>query len=183
MGADKASTRIGDATLLDHSVARFAPPGTTVVVSIGSRALAVPDRAITVLDHEPGLGPLAGMTALLAKAPAPFMLIVPIDLPLFPAGCGDAMAAALQGAHAVALGWKGRTEPFPALVSRDLAPLFNDLLRRGLRRADAFHDHARCRVVPFADLFPGRNAETAFLNVNTPEDLARAEALLASEGT
>ena len=77
---------------------------------------------------------------------------------------------------------EGRVEPFPALIARTLAPRVRELLDRGLRRADAFHAHARCRVLPFDAAFPGRDAHAAFFNVNTPDDLARAEALLASEG-
>jgi molybdopterin-guanine dinucleotide biosynthesis protein A len=68
------------------------------------------------------------------------------------------------------------------LVASGLAPRVRELLGRGLRRADAFHAHARCRVVSFETLFPGRDAGVAFFNVNTPDDLARAEQLVASEG-
>jgi molybdopterin-guanine dinucleotide biosynthesis protein A len=86
------------------------------------------------------------------------------------------------GARAVALSWNGRVEPFPVFLSRDLAPLLADLLRAGSRRADSFHEAARCRAEPFARVFPEADPASAFLNVNTPADLARAEALLASEG-
>src|SRR5205823_10919946 len=141
---------------------------------------------------EPGLGPLAGIAALVAQAPAPWLLVMPVDLPLFPQACGEAMVGAVRqpdllaqvgdpaaaaGAPALALSWQGRVEPLPVLVSRDLAPLLNGLLQRGLRRADAFHEEARARLVRFEDVFPGVDPAVAFLNVNTPADLARAEAL------
>jgi molybdopterin-guanine dinucleotide biosynthesis protein A len=181
MGADKASRPFAGGTLLTHAIARFARPGSPVLVSTRSAEVAVPEGAVAVPDAEAGLGPLAGLAALLARAPAPWLLVLPVDLPLFPAGCGAALSGAAADHDAVLLSWKGRVEPFPALVDRSLARGVKDLLRRGLRRADAFHDHARCRVIAFEELFPGSDPELAFLNVNTPEDLRRAEALLASE--
>jgi molybdopterin-guanine dinucleotide biosynthesis protein A len=181
MGSDKAARPFAGTTLLDHAIARFAPPGAPVLLSTRPGFEAASTRAIPVKDDVPGLGPLAGIAALALRAPAAFLLVMPVDLPLFPATCGAAMAAALDGSAALAISWKGRVEPLPALVSRDLAPCLNDLLRRGLRRADSFHEPARARVVPFETLFPGIDPAAAFLNVNTPADLARAEALLASE--
>jgi molybdenum cofactor guanylyltransferase len=180
MGSDKAARSFAGRTLLDHAIARFGPPGTPVLVSTRAGG-AASGLATPVLDDVAGLGPLAGIAAVVARAPAPFLLVMPVDLPLFPPGCGSAMAGALSGSAAVAISWKGCVEPLPVLVSRDLSPLLNDLLRRGLRRADSFHEAAQARIVPFEDLFPGVDAGTAFLNVNTPAELARAEALFASE--
>jgi molybdopterin-guanine dinucleotide biosynthesis protein A len=180
MGADKASLPFAGATLIEHVIARFAPPGTPVLVSTRSEPAFVPEGAVRIVDPEPGLGPLAGMAALLRNAPTRFVLVVPTDLPLFPPRCAEKMLA--LGTHdAVVLSWKGRIEPFPSLIDAALAPLLADLLRRGLRRADAFHEHASCHAVAFERLFPGCDGDVAFLNANTPEDLARAEALIAAE--
>jgi molybdopterin-guanine dinucleotide biosynthesis protein A len=181
MGSDKASRAFGGGTLLSHVARRFGPPGAAVTVSTRSPEVALPAGAARVLDAEPGLGPLAGIAALLARAPTPWLLVVPVDLPLLPPECGRVLASASDDCDAVVFSWKGRVEPFPALVSRRLAPLIADLLRRGLRRADSFHGEAPCRVLAFEDVFQGRDPAVAFLNVNTPEDLARAERLAASE--
>ena len=183
MGGGKASRPFHGRTLLEHTIARFASDGTTALVSTRNAAEPVPAGATAVPDAEPGLGPLAGIAALLARAPERWLLVLPVDLPLFPVGCGAAMADAAGGDdEAVLLEWRGRVEPFPALIARTLAPRVRELLDRGLRRADAFHAHARCRVLSFDAAFPGRDPHAAFFNVNTPADLARAEALLASEG-
>jgi molybdenum cofactor guanylyltransferase len=182
MGGAKASRPFHGRTLLEHAIARYAPDRTSALVSTRDAAEPVPAGATAVSDAEPGLGPLAGIAALLARAPEPWLLVVPVDLPLFPAGCGTAMADAAGDDEAVVLEWRGRIEPFPALIARTLAPRVRELLDQGLRRADAFHSNARCRVLSFDAAFPGRDAQTAFFNVNTPQDLARAEALLASEG-
>jgi molybdopterin-guanine dinucleotide biosynthesis protein A len=181
MGSDKASRPFAGGTLLSHAVARFGVPGRPVLVSTRSPDVPIPAGAERILDPEPGLGPLAGIAALLGRAPAPWLLVVPIDLPLFPAGCGRVLAEAAHDCDAVVLTWKGRVEPFPVLLSRGIAPLVDDLLRAGLRRADAFHAQARCRVTAFEDAFCGSDGATAFLNVNSPDDLARAERLVASE--
>jgi molybdenum cofactor guanylyltransferase len=181
MGSDKASRPFLGGTLLSHAIARFGTPGAPVLVSTRAPDVEVPPAVVPVLDAEPGLGPLSGLAALLARAPAPWLLVMPVDLPVFPADCGSVLLASAGGHDAVVLSWKGRVEPFPALVARGLKTVVDDLLRRGLRRADAFHAHARCRVLEFETAFPGADPAAAFLNVNTPEELARAESLLASE--
>jgi molybdopterin-guanine dinucleotide biosynthesis protein A len=180
MGRDKASLPFRGATLLEHVVARLSPPGAPVLVSTRGASAAVPPGATAVPDPEPGLGPLAGIAALLGAAPSEWVLVVPTDLPLLPPSCGDDLFA-WSGSHdAVVVSSAGRVEPFPVLVRRALAPAVRDLLRAGERRADSFHAAGRTRVVGFDDVFPGVDPQVALLNVNLPADLARAEALLAS---
>jgi molybdopterin-guanine dinucleotide biosynthesis protein A len=182
LGGDKAARPFGASSLLGHAIARYAPAGSPVLVSTPARGAPVPAGATAVPDSEPGLGPLAGIAALLARAATPWLLVVPVDLPLFPPRCGEALAAAAGEADGVVLAWRGRVEPFPALIARGLAGPIDALLQRGLRRADSWHAHVRCRIVPFETVFPDSDGGNAFFNVNTPDDLARAEALLASEG-
>lgn len=181
MGADKAALLFGGRALLDHVVARLAPPGVPVLVSTGAGDPAIPVRGTLVFDETPGLGPLAGISRLLHAARSDCVLIVPTDLPLFPPRGSDVLCDALGDHDAIVCSSNGRVEPFPTLIRRSLSGTIASLLERGHRRADAYIASTRTRVVPFADLFPGVDAATAFTNVNTPDDLARAEALFASE--
>ena len=151
------------------------------MVSTRAAAERVPAGATGVLDAEPGFGPLAGIAALLARAPEPWLLVVPVDLPLFPAGVGRAMADAAGEDEAVVFEWRGRVEPFPALIARRS--------RRGVAicstgafvepmpstpRLAAASSRSRRR-------FPGRDPHARSSTSIRPEDLARAEGLVASE--
>jgi molybdenum cofactor guanylyltransferase len=181
MGVDKASLLFAGTTLLEHVIARLAPPGVSVLVSTRSRDAFAPPGTMKIPDEAPGLGPLAGIGALLEAAPTPFLVVVPTDMPLVPKNCGEALLGARDAADAVVLSWNGRVEPFPALLSRDLAPVVRGLLDGGARRADSFHAHVRSRALPFEQVFPDVDPALAFLNVNTPADLRRAEEVSASE--
>jgi molybdopterin-guanine dinucleotide biosynthesis protein A len=183
MGEDKAACLVHGVPLLDHVVARHSAGAASVLVAHGRAPGRLPSGAIAVADPEPGLGPLAGVAAVLAASPTPFALVVPVDMPLLPPDCGAVMEEHCREARAeaVVLSHAGRTEPFPLLASRDLASVAKALLREGQRRADCLHGRCRLHVVSFTRAFPGRDAGVALLNVNTRDDLARAEGLLASE--
>lgn len=181
MGVDKASLLFAGTTLIEHVIARLAPPGVSVLVSTRSREAFAPPGAMKIPDEQPGLGPLAGIVALLAATPTSFLVLVPTDMPLVPRGCGEALLAAREDADAVVLSWKGRVEPFPALIARDVAPVVRGLFDAGARRADSFHAHVRCRTLLFEQVFPDHDPAVAFMNVNAPSDLRQAEEVLASE--
>ena len=181
LGRDKATVPFEDTTLLQYVGRRLAPEGVPVIVATRpdgpGRDLGYP----WVPDELPGEGPLSGAAALLCACETPFLLLVSCDAPFLPSDMGDRMLARVSGVEGVLTVANGRTWSLPALLTVDLAPLFRTLLKDGARRADAWIDHAAAALIPFEELCPDVPPERAFLNVNTPEDLARAEALLAAE--
>ena len=182
LGRDKATVPFAGTTLLQHVAGRLAPEGVPVIVATRpdgpGRDLGYP----WVPDELPGEGPLSGATALLYACETPFLLLVPCDAPLLPPLIGDRLLDRAPGVDGVLAVAEGRTWPLPALLTVDLAPLFRSLLEGGARRADAWLEHAPAALIPFEDLCPGVSPERAFLNVNTPEDLVRAEAIFTEEG-
>lgn len=181
LGRDKAAVPFADSTLLQHCVHRLAPDGVPVIVATRPDGPGRDQGYPWVPDVLPGEGPLSGAAALLYACETPYLLLVPCDAPLLPADIGDRMLARIPGVDGVATVAGGRTWPMPTLLTVDLAPLFRALLEQGERRADAWMDHAAAALVPFEELCPNVPSERAFLNVNTPEDLARASELVAEE--
>jgi molybdopterin-guanine dinucleotide biosynthesis protein A len=49
-----------------------------------------------------------------------------------------------------------------------------ELIRSGERKVSRLFDRVRTRLIPFEDLSQLAGAERFFINVNTPEDYARA---------
>lgn len=177
MGRDKASIPFGPTTLLEHQVARLAPPGVPVLVGTRpdgpGRDLGLP----WVADIEPEAGPLSSVPALLLACETPWLVLVPCDAPLLPEDTGDRLLEFAGGVEAVVLARGGRSEPVPALLSVDLEPLVRACLEAGERRLDGWHDRAACAVVPFERVWPEVEPETALLNVNTEDDLRQARSL------
>ncbi len=177
-GSDKAAALIGGRSLLEHQIRRLAPPGVPVLVGTRPDGPGRDAGAAWVPDLAGAEGPLASIGALLAAVETPFLLAVPCDAPLLPPDLGDRMLSRATGVDAVLLTVDGVVEPFPAFLSRDLAPRIAHLLAMGERRAAAFVDHAVCALVPFETLYPGLLPDEVLLNVNTPAEHARADRLL-----
>lgn len=167
-GRDKAWLQLHDEPLVQRLVRVFAGRVSATWISanrdLGRYAaaglLAVPDRVAA----RPG--PLAGIDALLAACPTPWLLTVPVDLlhppPDLPerlhTACGDA-----AGAYA-------RDDDGP----QPLAALWRvAACRTAVAQALADGDYAVHRVQAGLGLVRVDFVGLRFGNLNTPEDLAR----------
>jgi molybdopterin-guanine dinucleotide biosynthesis protein A len=179
-GSEKAAALFGGRTLLECAVAHLAAHAEEIVVNApaasGAAALAR-DLGLAVAPDAAGdpAGPLAGLRATLAWAQAKgrsILLTAPCDTPLLPAELYPRLAAALavhdvavaeadDGLHPLCGAW--RTSALPPLAAA-LAGGAHPPVRNVLTALGAAH-------VRFDDA-------AAFANINTPEDLARAEAKL-----
>jgi len=173
-GADKALIRLGGQTLLDRVVARFEPQVERLAVS--ARTAHPGFRVLTDAGAAgANLGPLAGVLAGVTWAAgqgADAVVTVPVDAPFVP---GDLVARlVMAGNMGVAVAESGgRAHPTCAVWPVGVQAALAAFLASGVK----------ARVLDFAAsqgaaraVFPD---DGAFLNLNTPEDLALAEELLA----
>ncbi len=170
-GVDKAFLDLGGKPLLARVLARLAPQVGRIVISAnGDPGRFAPFGLQVISDGGFDItGPLAGVAAGLAWAAgcgAEALLTVPVDTPFIPLD----LARRLSPAAAVAT-WQGRQHHLVALWPASLLPRLLALptAPRGPRVREAL---ALCeaRTVAFGE------AEDPFLNINTPADLAAAEA-------
>lgn len=167
-GADKATLPFGGERLVARAIARLGPQVEALAVSANGDPARIP--AWVLPDEGGSEGPLSGVLAGLrwAKgAGADAIVTVAVDVPFLPADLVPMLC----------LGWPAsvaRTERlhptcalWPVSATDDLAAW----LAAGQRRVREFADHIGAVPVDFPDA-------RAFLNLNTPEDLAAAEALL-----
>ncbi|MDP4003405.1 molybdenum cofactor guanylyltransferase MobA [Methylobacterium sp. NEAU K] len=179
-GGDKPLLRLGGRTLLDRIAERLAPQcGAGLVLSANGDPARFADFPGPVLpDPVPGLpGPLAGILAGLDFAAGhrpdvTHVLSVSGDAPFLPGDLAVRLVRTLDGAT-VAVAASGGREHYtvalwPVVLRTDLR---STLVERGERRVGAFMARHGTRAVawPTDPIDP-------FLNVNTPEDLAVAEA-------
>lgn len=180
MGRDKAGIRVHGRTLLEHAAGRYAREGVQVLVGTrpGGPGAASPYQAC--LDLLPGEGPLSSLAALLDAAGAPWLFALPVDLPLLPADIAERMLVRSEGARAVHLQVGQDPQPFPMLLRTDAVETARRLLLAGERRAMSLLEALAARRLAFDEVCPEEDPGTAFLNVNTPEDLERLRLLLPS---
>lgn len=184
-GADKALVPLAGRPLLAHVLARFEPQVEGCAVSANGDPSRFAGWGLPVLaDEAPGgQGPLAGVLAGLdwaAAEGAEMLVTVAVDTPFLPPDlvprlilAAEGMAAPLAVA-AAPLGGELRRHPACALWPVALREDLRAALRQGTRKLGGWAAEMGARQA----FFP--SGEAAFFNVNRPEDLARAEAMLSA---
>lgn len=178
MGEDKAFLALGGETLLARAVRWLAPQVERLWISANGEPSRHAGTGLPVLkDAVPGFaGPLAGVLAGLVTARSEGfdrLLTAAVDTPFFPHELAARLSDGAAGEIAVAAS-AGRTHPVFALWPVALADELSATLAAGSNKAMAFIARHPHRIVDF-DIGGG----DPFFNINTPEDLALAEARLA----
>lgn len=182
-GGDKGLRLLGGQSLLARVEARLAPQVGAVALNANGDAARFADFGLPVIaDSIPGFaGPLAGVLAGLdwaATQGADTIVTVAADTPFFPCDLVPQLLLASEGmTHPLVLA--ATPDAKRGRARHPTFGLWPVALRDDLRAALA--DGLR-KVVLWTDKHAGREAffpqEDAFFNVNTPDDLARAETML-----
>ena len=186
-GGHKGLIDLGGRPMLSIIAAALAPQVGRIVLNANASAgpgrfasLGLPVVPDTLADYPgPLAGLLAGMRWSLAHAPgATHIATVPADAPFLPANLVPRLAAEL-GQHQIAIASSGSgTHPVVGLWPVGLADNLEAALHSGTRKVFYWLGRHATAIVPFDDvLLHGRPADP-FFNVNTPDDLAHARALL-----
>lgn len=181
-GIPKGLLEIAGTRILDRLVAAFEtalgrPP--LLVANVPEATEWYPGLRV-VADRLPGGGTLAGLHTAVLEAPAP-VVAVAWDMPFVPPGLLAALAAGLEAADVAipASGGRRGLEPLCAGYGPATGPAMAAAIERGDLRAIAFHEAVRVRVLPDDVLRTFGEPERIFFNVNTPEDLVRANRMAA----
>jgi molybdopterin-guanine dinucleotide biosynthesis protein A len=179
-GAPKGLMEVQGRRILDRLVDAF-------VEALGALPLLVanapdapgwrPDLRVAA-DRRPGLGTLGGLYTAVLEAPAP-VVCVAWDMPFVPAGLIRELGAGLAEADVVipASGGRRGVEPLCAGYGPATGTPMAEALDRGDLRAIAFHPAVRVRVLPDTLVRRFGSPERLFFNVNTADDLVRANGM------
>jgi molybdopterin-guanine dinucleotide biosynthesis protein A len=187
IGYDKKVLAIHGVSVLDDLIATLSPLFPQVLLSSNS---AVDDRRMTVVPDILGEGPLAGLYAGLCACSGDYLFVCACDMPFVNVEFIRYMAALIAKDIARAEPkdiYIYRAEPQPDLKSSGYEP-FNAFYRKTLVRPAKFALENRVyKLVSFIESaslhllgdqdiaqFGGK---TLFWNINTAEDLRRAEQL------
>lgn len=178
MGRDKLLLRVGGETLVERvSTALSARCEEVILAGRGES----PPGVLAVADARPGQGPLAGMEAGLTAARYPLVFVAAGDMPFLSVRLVDYLLGVLKehGALAAVPDDRGRRHPLCAAYSREVLPRLRLAMDGGVRAARGFRDGLDAVVyVPEAELRPLGDPDLLLMNVNSPEDLARARSVV-----
>lgn len=177
-GVDKALVALGGRPLLAHVVARLAPQVGALAIGANGDPARFAGFGLPVLADgaAAGAGPLAGLLAGLdwaAGLGATALVTAAADTPFLPRDLVARLhAAAGPTSPAVAAAPRAVLHPTAGLWPAGLRAALAADLARGERRLGGWAEAQGCAVAVFPD-------PDGFFNINTPDDLARAEAMLA----
>lgn len=173
-GVPKGLLLVGGEPIVARQLHVLAPLVRGCAIVAGDPApyagVAAAAGAQLIRDRDPGRGPLAGLDAALAQLDGEALLLFGCDLPFIDAALVRELRDAHPGAAALVPRVDGRPQPLAARYARSIAPLVSARLARGALRMMELLDELDTR---WLDVAPTR----ALMNVNTPEELARAEEL------
>lgn len=186
-GRPKGLEVVGGQRILDRVVDALVDAfGTPPILIANDPAAATwrPDLELHA-DLRPGEGALGGiLSAVHVGAGAP-VVVAAWDMPFIPAGLLRALAAGLAHHDAVLPASDGRrgVEPLLAAYAPACEAAIVRALDRGDRRAIAFHDAVRVGILPLERVRAFGDPALIFLNVNTSDELAQAEAVWLARGS
>ena len=176
---NKALLPLGGQSLIAHSIARLEPQVERLAISANRDKTALAMFGLPILQDQTPLGPLAGILAALrwaAPLGATAVVSVAVDTPFFPPDLVPHLCLAAETtASGVAIAHSGTDHPTFGIWPVALAPALAAFLASG----------ANPRVATFTDAQSAARANfpdhRAFENLNTPDDLAHAASVLASQ--
>lgn len=175
MGTDKAHIELDGLSFLRRVVAAIRPVSSSVTL-VGRRETV--DGLTAIPDHREGLGPLAGIEAALGAAETGHALVVACDLPFLTTEFVSFLVARAHGrtdGAVVPLDVDGRVSPLCGLYPKSALALVTKLLDDGERAPRSLLVRIPTDLVPFVDYEHLTGAADLLRNVNTPDDLTRAE--------
>lgn len=189
-GHDKALLPFGKARLIDFVTERLLRQLETVVVNSNGDPAAFADLHLPIIaDSVSGFaGPLAGILAGMewaANQPDPFthILTVATDTPLFPHDLNAKLGKAIAGSPdhiAVAVSdnmWHPVFGLWPVMQKEELEQWLRDPQNRRVRVWIEDHPHHQVDF-PLVTTQSGERFDP-FFNINRPDDLDRAQAMIA----
>jgi molybdopterin-guanine dinucleotide biosynthesis protein A len=160
MGRDKSQLRLENQTFTDR---------------IHDQLLGVTDSVRVVRaedDIYPNWGALGGLHAALAACSAEWAIVIACDLPFVTSELFKHLASLRTDHEAVVpVQSDGRPQPLAALYRiQPCLPRATKLIESGHRRPLDLLELVNTRWVPFAELTNLDQAESFFVNINTPDD-------------
>ena len=179
-GVPKGLLAVGGSRILDRVVERVqavtgSPP---LLVANAPGASAWRPDLQTIPDVRPGFGSLGGIYTAVTASAEP-VLCVAWDMPFVPDALLQALVAGSDDYDAFLPESSGRRglEPLCAVYGPACGPAIARRLETGDLKAISFHADVRVGILSLAQVRAFGDPDELFFNINTPDDLERAEAL------
>ena len=185
-GGDKCLRPLGGRPILAHIIARLKPQVSDMFINANEEAQRFGAFDLPVVaDSVSGYaGPLAGIQAGLAwiknnRPGSAYGVTVATDTPFFPDDLVQRFLAELRDRPTLLVARSAQgVHPVIGLWPVSLADELEESLKQGVRKVGAWTAQQKAVEVSFPPVTVGGRQIDPFFNINRPEDLTEAEALL-----
>jgi len=178
MGEDKLTLKIGTATLLDRVHGALASRCEEIVL-VGARG-HVPAGTRRIFDLRPGKGPLAGIEVGLLAARHRPVFVAAGDMPFLSSDLIEYLLSLLSDrVSAVVPHLGGKPRALCTVYGREVGPTVSAALDGGVRSIHkVIEGLPSVRYVGEEELWRFGDPELLLMNIDTPDDLAQARAII-----
>lgn len=184
MGQDKGLVSFLGKTLVERVIERLSPAANELIVTTnnleGYQFLGLSLNS----DPIPGAGALGGLYTALHAAALPYVAVAACDMPFAsPELVREELKQLIQGKYDAVIprGLEG-LEAFHAVYRRAAClPQIYAALQLQKRRVDSWFHSVQTHLMPWEEVLRIDPSGRAFLNTNTPDELAAAEAIALQE--
>ena len=181
MGQDKAFVKLAGKAIIEHVLERVSGLGSETLITTNDPKRYARLGLRTVPDSIPGAGALQGLRTALASAGHEHVLLVACDMPFIQRPLLDHILSQANKGDVIVPFPGGRHEPLLALYQREVClHAVDQVLRAGERRMISFYPLVHVVEIDDARLDELDPARLSFFNVNSPDDVRRAEGIFAS---
>lgn len=181
MGRDKGLALLGGRPLAAHVLDRLRPLAEDLLLTTNTPEAYMFLGVRLASDPQPGSGALPGLATALEAARGERVIVVACDMPFVRPALIAHLLALAEDSDVVIPRRQGEFEPLLAVYRRACLPAIRRALAGGQARMISFFPSVRVRPVDPSEWEPFDPDARSFFNVNTPEDLAQAEGMLAEE--
>lgn len=178
MGRNKALVTLAGVRLIDrarHTVSKFSDD---IILVTNDSGVFADFKGRVVCDHLPNRGPLCGLETALEHARHPLLFAMAVDSPFIEPALVSYLAGFAPHYDAVYCMGPVRAEPLIGYYRYSCSTALRQMQAEGIWQLFRLPDYANVRVVPYAEALKFDPQGISFFNVNTPEDLKRAELML-----
>jgi molybdopterin-guanine dinucleotide biosynthesis protein A len=187
LGKDKLQVLVGGRPLLQRVIDGLSPISERILVvtAQGQKRPAIQvtySEVVAVQDIYPGKGALGGIYTGLTAANSQYSLVVAADMPFLNPDLLQHLVGVMPGFDVVMPRINGDIEPLHAVYSRDCLPAIQEQIQKGQLQIRVFLERVRARYVEVTEIDRFDPRHLSLFNVNTPEDLTKAQEIAAETG-
>lgn len=183
MGRNKAFVQLGEQALIEIIVEKVTGIFTAKPVIITNQPEDYAYLGCAMIgDIIKDKGPLGGIHAGLMSAPTPYIFVFTCDMPFVDDTFVRYMLNRLSQEDILIPRHEECVEPLHAIYSKRCLPAIEARLYADQRQVQSFFTAVNVTYISQAEMQALKLAEQYFLNVNTVDDLAKAEGYLLRHG-